>query len=227
MGILVFSRYDSSRLPGKALRLVGGIPLLERVIRRAQLLPWPVYLATTTKSSDDALVTLAEDLGVPSYRGSAERVLERAVLAAEAFGLDAFARLCGDRPLFPLDTLDRAVRVMEPDGAEPDLLLPDLVTNDLGGCAVPGLMTEVARTATLRQLLNRGVSAEQQEHVTLYFYDHPDEFRILGVEPTAGRYSCPGFAVDTESDMINLNRIFAACPAIDLTVTEADRIYRS
>jgi len=50
MGTMVFSRHDSSRLPGKALRPIGGMPLLERVIRRAQLLPWPVYLATTEAS---------------------------------------------------------------------------------------------------------------------------------------------------------------------------------
>lgn len=112
IGTLVFSRSESSRLPGKALLQLGGMPLLERVIRRAQLNPWPVFLATTERVSDVRLAGLAAQLGVPSFRGSAERVLERAVLAAEVFGLDAFVRLCGDRPLFPLDDLRQAVQVM-------------------------------------------------------------------------------------------------------------------
>ncbi len=227
IGTLVFSRFDSGRLPGKALRPVGGIPLLERVLRRAQLLPWPVYLATTVKESDDALVALADRLGVPSYRGSEDRVLERAVLAAEGFGLDTFARLCGDRPLFPVDTLMQAAVAMQPGSASSAALAPDLVTDNLEGGAVRGLMTEVVRTGTLRRVLEHGVSAEQQEHVTLYFYDHPDEFEIVGLDAPGTDYACPGFAVDTESDLANLNRIVAESPAIDLSVSEADWIYRS
>jgi spore coat polysaccharide biosynthesis protein SpsF len=224
VGILVFARYDSTRLPGKALRPVGGIPLLERVIRRAQLTPWPVYLATTTKSSDDSLVALAERLGVASFRGSEERVLERGVLAAEEFGLDAFVRLCGDRPLFPLDTLQCAAAAMQ--SAVPDVEpVPDLVTNFYTGGSVRGLTTEVVRTATLRRIMDRGVSAEEQEHLTLYFYEHPEECEILAIDGPDGEYECPGFAVDTESDVDNLNRIFAMSDAIDLSVQEADRMY--
>lgn len=217
---MVFSRYDSRRLPGKALRSVGGIPLLERVIRRAQLLPWQVYLATTVNSSDDALVDLAGRLGVPAFRGSADRVLERAVLAAESFGLDAFARLCGDRPLFPLDALGTAMTTMRQDW-------PDLVTDNLAGDSVRGLTTEVVRTATLRGILDDGVSEAEQEHMTLHFYGHREQFRITGLEVSQIAYACPGFAVDTESDLDNLNRVFAVSSAVDLTVADADRIFRS
>ena len=226
VGILVFARYDSTRLPGKALRPVGGIPLLERVIRRAQLTPWPVYLATTIKSSDDSLVALADRLGVVSFRGSEDRVLERGVLAAEEFGLDAFVRLCGDRPLFPLDTLQSAATAMQSTVPRAGSV-PDLVTNFHTGGSIRGLTTEVIRTATLRRIMNRGVSAEEQEHLTLYFYEHPEEFEILGITGPGGSYECPGFAVDTESDVDNLNRIFAASAAIDLSVHDADRIYRA
>ena len=225
LGILVFARYDSSRLPGKALRPVGGMPLLERVIRRAQSTPWQVYLATTEKSSDDALVALAERLGVPSFRGSEGRVLERGVLAAEEFGLDFFVRLCGDRPLFPLDVLQGAAAAMQ--SAVPDVApTPDLVTNFHTGGSVRGLTTEVISTATLRRIMDRGVSAEEQEHLTLYFYEHPEEFEILSITGPSGEYECPGFAVDTECDLDNLNRIFELRAAVDLSVPEADRMYR-
>lgn len=131
IGIVVFARHDSHRLPGKALRAIGGIPLLERVVRRAQLLPWPVILATTAKASDDSLVELAADLRIPSFRGSEDNVLERAVLAAEEFGLDAFARLCGDRPLFPLDDMRAAMTAMADDAGL------DLVTTYSAGRSAP------------------------------------------------------------------------------------------
>lgn len=227
LGTLVFARSESSRLPDKALRHVGGMPLLERVIRRAQLLPWPVFLATTDRAADDRLVALAARLGVEPFRGSAERVLERAVLAAEAFGLEAFVRLCGDRPLFPLDDLREAARVMQVDAASVPRAPLDLVTTIGEGRCPRGLTTEVVRTGTLRRILNRGVSAGQQEHLTQYFYEQPAEFRIVRLPTPTASFVCPGFAVDTEADLAMLDRIFSVHPALDLTAAEADRIHAS
>lgn len=227
-GTLVFARHDSQRLPGKALLSVGGMPLLERVIRRALLLPWPAYLATTDKPCDDALVALAEGLGVASFRGSEDRVLERAVLAAECFGLEAFARVCGDRPLFPLDELLEAAVIMgmgqdvSESGRE-----PDLVTNRLRGNCAAGLTTEVIRTAALRRILGRVVSAHHQEHLTSYLYEHQHEFAIVGLPSTPVSCACPGFAVDTAADLARLDWVFARSGALDLSAAEADRILSS
>jgi spore coat polysaccharide biosynthesis protein SpsF len=220
IGIVVFSRFDSTRVPGKALRAVGGIPLLERVIRRAQLLPWPVYLATTDKESDDSLVAVAHNLGVPSFRGSEDDVLERAVLAAEEFGLNAFARLCGDRPLFPIDDMRDAIVAVRDDPAL------DLVTTYSAGRSMTGLLTEVVRTRTLRGVLNRGPSPDQREHVTNYIYDNPTEFNVLRLphhDPAA--YRCPSFAVDTESDLATLDRMLQLSTARDVSAAQADRSY--
>jgi spore coat polysaccharide biosynthesis protein SpsF len=222
VGILVFSRSGSRRLPGKALRPVGSMPLLERVLRRAQLCSVPVYLATTDRGRDDALAGLAASLGVASFRGSEDRVLERAVRAAESFGLDGFVRLCGDRPLFPLADVERAVTSFVRAGAEP----PDLITSHSPEVTARGLTTELIRTPTLRTIMDRGVSAEQQEHVTPYFYDNPGEFRIVDLPNPPSGYSCPGFAVDTEADLTALNAIFAIRDDLDLTAEQADRIYR-
>jgi len=221
LGIIVFARHDSRRLPGKALREVGGMALLARVIRRAQTTPWPVYVATTRKAADDPLAALAEGLGAGVFRGSEAKVMERAVLAAEAFGLDCFVRLCGDRPLFPLDTMEAAVAAMLQS-----LPAPDLVTSLPMPGAPPGLTTEVVRTRSLKQILQGGVSAAQQEHITTAFYDRPAAFHIRHVPSDAGAYACPSFAVDTEADLANLNAIFAASGDLCLSPREADRIYR-
>jgi spore coat polysaccharide biosynthesis protein SpsF len=221
VGIVVFARFDSRRVPGKALRPVGGIPLLERVIRRAQLLPWPVYLATTVKASDDLLVDLARSLGVRSFRGSEDDVLERAVLAAEEFGLNAFARLCGDRPLFPIGDMYEAITAIRNDAAL------DLVTTHSAGRSVTGLTTEVVRTRTLRRVLDRGPSSDQREHVTQYLYDHPDDFRVLRLpHHDPAEYRCPSFAIDTESDFANLDRMLLLSTALDVTAAQVDRSYQ-
>lgn len=226
LGTLVFSRMESQRLPGKALRVIGGMPLLERVIRRAKILPWPVYLATTEKSCDDPLVELAARLGTEYFRGSEYRVLERAVLAAEKFGLDYFVRLCGDRPVFPLDELLTAVAVMQEMacGVPPGMRHPDMVTNCLKTACLPGLTTEVIRTKTLRQILDTGVPAELQEHMTTYFYKHADQFCILEIPPPAGPFAFTRYAVDTESDLLMFERIFSVYSSLDVNANHIERI---
>jgi spore coat polysaccharide biosynthesis protein SpsF len=183
-------------------------------------LPLPVYLATTGKESDDSLVAVAHSLGVPYFRGSESDVLERAVLAAEEFGLQTFARLCGDRPLFPIDDMREAVNAMQSDGAL------DLVTTFAAGRSATGLTTEVVRTQTLREVLIHGPSLEQREHVTSYLYDNPTEFHVLRL-PHRGpaQYRCPSFAVDTQSDLATLDRMLLLSPALDVTAAQADRSY--
>lgn len=221
IGIIVFARHDSRRLPGKALCEAGGMPLLARVIRRAQTTQWPVCLATTSKAADDRLAALAEGLGAGVFRGSEADVMERAVHAAEAFGLDCFVRLCGDRPLFPLDTMQSAVAAML--HSRP---MPDLVTSLPMPGAPAGLTTEVVRTRSLKQILQGDVSAAQQEHITAAFYDRPAAFHICHVPSAPEAYACPSFAVDTQADLANLNRIFAVSDDLCLSPREADRIYR-
>lgn len=223
---LVFSRSESSRLPDKALMSLGGMPLLERVIRRAQALPWPVVLATTDREADDRLVDLAARLGVESFRGSQDRVLERAVLAAEAFGLDAFVRLCGDRPLFPLDDLRLAVKTMQEASVASSGNAPDLVSTWNDGRCPRGLTTEVVRTSTLRRILDQSVSSEEQEHLTLSFYRHPRQYRVVCLPAPNGPFICPGFAVDTMADLERLDKIFLINQNVDYSPGLADLIFQ-
>lgn len=227
IGILVFSRSESRRLPDKALRSLGGMPLLERVLRRAQSLPWPVVLATTDREADDRLIALAARLGVESFRGSQDRVLERAVLAAEAFGLEAFVRLCGDRPLFPLDDLRQAVNEMEGATLAGSGEVPDLVSTWSDGRCPRGLTTEVVRTSTLRRILDQGVTAEEQEHLTRSFYRHPAHYRVIPLAAPKGPFVCPGFAVDTAADLQRLDKIFSTNQQLDLSPAAADLIFSS
>lgn len=228
VGTLVFARFGSSRLPGKALRTVGGMPLLARVIQRAQCLSWPVYLATTAQADDDALVALAKDLAVPVFRGSVSQVAERAVGAARTFQLDAFIRLCGDRPLFSLADMDLAAKWMTDGLSTADLnRTPDLVTNYLYGDRVRGLTTEVVLTQSLASAVSVGLTDDQQEHVTRVFYDNPGKYRLVSLPTSIQEFSCPGFAVDTEEDLVRMNAIFSANPALDLTAEQADGILRS
>ena len=63
--VLIFSRMDSERLPGKALLPVAGRPLLARVIDRVRLsAAGPIVVCTSERKCDEPIAQLAEDLGI-------------------------------------------------------------------------------------------------------------------------------------------------------------------
>ena len=63
---IIQARTGSSRLPGKILMKVAGKTLLEHMIERisnSKKLD-KIVIATTTKNTDDVIVTIAEKLGI-------------------------------------------------------------------------------------------------------------------------------------------------------------------
>lgn len=194
LGIIVFSRMNSSRLPGKAMLDFGGMPLVEHVIRRAQQTGYKVVMATTDTPEDDVLEELALSMGVDCFRGSEKNVLERAVLAAEKYDLEAFARLCGDRPLFSIEEMQTAIKSWIKHQ-------PYLVTNNYSKPCLKGTTTEVVKTSALRKQLDEQPGPKQIEHVTYDFYQHPKQYHILSIDPVFEfDTSHPGYAVDTAED---------------------------
>jgi len=185
---------------------MGGYPLVERVIKRAQLTGYPVVLATSETQEDDALEKLMTKINVPCFRGSEDNVLERAVLAAEQYGFKAFARLCGDRPLFSLEEMTSALSLWQEFSDE---VKPDLITNHYPVKAIKGLTTEVVNTNSLRELLENNPDQDEQEHLTLGFYNAVNQFNIKLVTSkfSSNSKGSSGFAVDTEEDFVRLNQI--------------------
>ncbi|MCU0755865.1 MAG: hypothetical protein MUE46_12195 [Xanthomonadales bacterium] len=192
-GILVFARMGSTRLPGKALRDFGGLPLLAWVLRRARSTGLPVVLATSDATEDAALAALAHAEAVPTFRGALHDVLGRARDAAVAHGLTRIARLCGDRPYFDVDELVDALARLEGVAA------PMLVSNHQPGRTAPGLTTEALNLAALNLAADSARSADEREHLTLWCYRNPDRLQIERIDSAAngdsGRY-----AVDTAAD---------------------------
>ena len=100
IGLIIFSRLNSSRLPGKALLEISGRPLLGHVIDRAKKISkqYPLVIATSNTSSDDAIEKFAVSEKIKIFRGSLNNVLLRAIKCCEKFNFNGFARICGDRP---------------------------------------------------------------------------------------------------------------------------------
>lgn len=106
------ARAGSTRLPGKILKKIGEQTLLEIHIERilksetiSQLI-----VATTTKPDDKLIFDKMSEMGIQSYRGSENDVLDRFYQAVKNEDADYVIRLTSDCPLIDAKLIDKVVR---------------------------------------------------------------------------------------------------------------------
>lgn len=203
IGYGIFARYDSRRLPGKALADLAGQPMLARVIERIRLAAEgrPIIVATSDRPDDDGIAALAQAEGVGLFRGSVDDVLGRALALADDFGLTALVRICGDSPFMDPALCRRMVALAESGDF-------DLVTNVFPRGFPPGCSIEVIATGALRRMVAEAGDPAHREHMTSYIYQNPDSFRIHNVAPDRP-WPAVALTVDEPADLERARRVFA------------------
>jgi len=196
----------SARLPGKVLLELGGETVLANVVHRVQRsrLAHEVVVATTECGPDAAIVEECERLHVRCFRGSEHDVLDRYYRTAQANGAEAIVRVTSDCPLIDPELVDETIRVFLEQGA-------DYCSNVFPRHYPRGLDTEVFSASALAQAWNEAREPHQREHVTPYFYEHPEMFRIASASGTVD-YSQYRWTLDTTEDLELLRAVFASLP---------------
>ena len=222
-GIILQARLGSSRLPGKALALVGGKTILDHCLRRLMCAGVaPVVLATTNDPADDALDAVARELGVGVFRGDVHDVLGRYVRAAEAFDFDTIIRATGDNPCVDIQA--------------PGRLLEVLRTNDADYACEEGLphgaAVEVVTRSALRRAAHEAYHVEDREHVTVYVRRNPLDFRVaIAPAPAPLRRPDVRVTVDTAADLEHVRQLYARTgvemPSLRQIIEAAGRPARS
>ena len=200
-GVLLQARMASTRLPGKALELIGDRPLLEHCLRRLMSGSVArVVLATTALDEDTVLCDLATRLGVAVYRGSEHDVLDRMAKAAEAFDLDPVVRATGDNPAVDVDAPGRALAALRS-------LHADYVCED--GLPVGAAVEAVTREA-LVQAAREARDPGDREHVTTWVKRRADLWHVaFPAAPAPLRRPELRVTVDTPADLAYVRALFA------------------
>jgi spore coat polysaccharide biosynthesis protein SpsF len=192
-GAIVQARMSSARLPGKVLLEVEGKPLLQYVIERLQRARLDVIVVTTSVDpSDDAVDAFCDRAGVDCHRGSLDDVAGRVLETAESWHLDSFVRISGDSPLLDQQLVDQATALLAGEW--------DLATNVFPRTFPKGQSVEAIRRATFKRGYEAMTDPDDLEHVTTFFYRHPEEFRIRSFGAPAGLPDV-SLAVDTADDV--------------------------
>ena len=192
---VIQARTGSTRLPGKVLAEIEGTPLLAWTIRGVQAIPGlaAVVVATTTEPDDDAVVALADGLGVAVHRGPVHDVLTRCRDAVAPFDPELVVRQTADNPFADPRVAEEQVRTLV-DG--------DLDYVGIAGWPL-GIAAEACRMTALETAYREATEAPDREHVLPFLYRHPDRFRIGRFERSAaaGPARAARYTVDTDADL--------------------------
>lgn len=217
--VVVQARMGSSRLPGKVMRPLCGMPLIQfLLLRLSQAMSVDeVIVATTDSVQDDALVTHLHDAGFKYFRGSEHDVLDRYVSAARICGADVVVRITGDCPLVMPELVDEAVNRFLDAGNL------DYVSNIEPPSYPDGMDVEVFSMAGLESLSKTSTSNESREHVTVEFRNSKAAAR----ENLTWQRDLSGvrLTVDEPVDLETIERVLDRCSEpLQLDMAELDAL---
>ena len=197
IGVVVFARLDSRRLPGKAMADLGGRPVLGRLLDRLRRLPasLPLVLATSDRSVDDPLVVFARKERLTVFRGPAEDVAHRLMDVFDTAGWSAAVRISGDSPFMDPGLIVSLV-------THHHRHRPELTTNVFPRSLPPGLSVEVIERTARARVLHETDDPTAREHVTTHIYQNASRYRVDNVDCRNGGPEPGGrLVIDTAEDL--------------------------
>jgi spore coat polysaccharide biosynthesis protein SpsF len=203
--VLIQARMSSGRFPGKVINELLGKPMILRQIERVNYAKNfdKLIVLTSTDSSDDILCNILKDAKLSVIRGSLADVHSRFKKAIVENECENIIRLTADCPLIDFNVLDKMIDMFANNEF-------DYLSNTQIRTFPRGLDVEIfKKQAFLKFSENSSLTSYQKEHVTPYFYQNPDKFK-LGNFSQSIDFSRLRWTVDTETDFEFVKVIYEA-----------------
>jgi len=202
-GIIIQSRFSSSRLPGKALLKIKNKEMVLRQIQRLQhFIDIPIVLATSTDVTDDPIADLCKKHKIKCYRGPLNNLVQRLIDCAKSHKFKYIIRVGGDDPL--IDPECCAKLKIENEKEKQDFIYASCREGWPYGCAA-----ELISLNSLTRILSNTNDSFYLEHTIPYYFDNYKDFKIKKL-PSPKNINRPNyyFSVDYEEDFKLINKIF-------------------
>jgi len=202
-GCIIQARMGSTRLPGKVMMNVEDQkPVLYFVIKQLQecKLIDKIIVATTTNEEDEEIVNYIKNLGIDCFRGNPKDVLDRYYQCAKEYSISSVVRIPSDKPLIDPEIVDKVISMFENNSY-------DYITNFLPNPTFPsGTEVEIFSINALKKAWENAKLPSEKEHVTPYFSNHQDEFKITHIK-NSENLSHLRWAVDKMEDLKLVRKI--------------------
>jgi spore coat polysaccharide biosynthesis protein SpsF len=205
VGAIIQARLGSTRLPNKVLFSLpfnSGKTVIEHIVARAEASEIfnQILVATSQKASDNGLADFLVAKNIMVSRGDEDNVLQRYYNAAASNSLDIIVRLTGDNPCIDPHLIKEAVQF--------HIIQKNDYTKTTG---LPiGINLEVFSFTPLQKAAKEAHRPEEKEHVTAYFINNPELFKIGILPYEFGMQAFSDFRVtiDYASDFALINLLF-------------------
>lgn len=165
----------ASRLPGKVLMEIGGVPLLEYQLRRVSKSKKleKVVVATSVAKQDDRIDSFCRKHAIECFRGPENDVLSRYYECAKKYNADVIVRLTADCPFSDPVIIDDTIRLFEEKKADYIANTAPSETSHFPD----GFDVEVFSMQALERANLQAKNSHDREHVTFYFWKYQNGFR--------------------------------------------------
>ena len=218
---IIQSRMSSKRLPGKALMLLEGRPILARVVDRVKeaSMVSRIMVATSDSVDDDQIALYCKAHGIECFRGSLDNVAFRLSSAAIFAKADCFVRINGDSPLIDPDIIDAGILKYKSGNY-------DLVTNVQIRTFPKGQSVEVIRVTSFLRMQSKLKETYDMEHVTTAYYRNSSDYKILNFESTNISGSDIQLSVDDLGDFKDITKILRSTDGVGVNYQSLIEIYQ-
>jgi spore coat polysaccharide biosynthesis protein SpsF len=212
--LIIQARMGSTRLPGKSMMNLAGVPLVGRILERVKRVQKidEIILATTNLVSDNALVELANEYSVTCYRGSSDDLVDRFYKAAKLYQADVILRLPADNVCPEPSEYDRLIEFHLANGKD----FSSNICNFMNNGYPDGIGVEAFSFKSLEKIWSEENDMEKREHIALNYYDYINDKLASNFKFSVGTLSCPKkysrsdikLDVDTEDDYQIMNKMY-------------------
>ncbi len=196
IGCIIQARMNSTRLPGKVMMNVDDSnPLLYYVIsqlRNSKFIE-KMVIATTTNKDDDIIFNYTKNQNVDCFRGNEFDVLDRYYQCAKKYSFSTIVRIPADKPLIDPLIMDKMIEIFNSNSF-------DYVANFLPLTFPSGTEVEIFSFHALEIAWKKAKLPSEREHVTPYFYNNKNKFKIFNYENKIN-LSNLRYAVDRNEDL--------------------------
>ena len=174
IGCIIQARMCSTRLKGKVLHKINSeetiLSFLLKQITNCKSLK-TVVVATTELDEDDVIVDFLKSYDVEIFRGNSENVLDRFYHCAKKFKFSTIVRLTADNPLIDPQIVNDSIQKYSNSDC-------DYLTNSIDRTFPNGTEVEIFSFNALETAWKFAKKKSEREHVTPYFYNNPNKFKI-------------------------------------------------
>ena len=188
------ARMSSKRFPKKIIHKIANIEiyriLYQRLLKSKKISK--ILFLTSNHQSDDKFCEILKNEEIEFYRGDLDNVAQRFLTFAQKLKVKKFIRVCCDSPFISWKMVDDMITNSEKKKF-------DLFTNSLSKNYVKGNGIEIINTNSLKKNI-KNFSKNEKEHVTKYFYDKRNKFKILEFN-IKKRFLLKNYCVDYKKDI--------------------------